>query len=134
MARTGSGKSLAYMVPLVQRLGGVHQTAFGARALILLPTRELAVQILKVGKELARGWHRGSGEHAGDKGDAESSKSQALRWGLIVGGEGMDEQFEMITNNPDMCVTKHLIYGLALTNKLLASLPLLVVCFISSLK
>ncbi|KAJ2928642.1 hypothetical protein H1R20_g8442, partial [Candolleomyces eurysporus] len=104
MARTGSGKSLAYMVPLVQRLGGCHQTAFGARALILLPTRELAVQILKVGKELARGWHRGSGEHAGDKGDAESSKTQALRWGLIVGGEGLDEQFEMITNNPDIII------------------------------
>ncbi|RXW24994.1 hypothetical protein EST38_g872 [Candolleomyces aberdarensis] len=104
MARTGSGKSLAYMVPLVQRLGGCHQTAFGARALILLPTRELAVQILRVGKELARGWHRGSGEHAGDKGDAESSKSQALRWGLIVGGEGLDEQFEMITNNPDIII------------------------------
>lgn len=103
MARTGSGKSLAYMVPLVQKLGGIHQTAFGARALILLPTRELAVQILKVGKELARGWHR-SGDHAGDKGDAESSKTQALRWGLVVGGEGLDEQFEMITNNPDMCV------------------------------
>ncbi|KAF6762983.1 ATP-dependent RNA helicase DBP10 [Ephemerocybe angulata] len=104
MARTGSGKSLAYMVPLVQRLGGVHQTAFGARALILLPTRELALQILKVGKELARGWHKGAGDHAGDKGDAESSKSQALRWGLVVGGEGLDEQFEMITNNPDIII------------------------------
>lgn len=89
------------MVPLVQRLGGCHQTAFGARALILLPTRELAVQILKVGKELARGWHA-RGDHAGDKNEAESSRGQALRWGLIVGGEGLDEQFEMITNNPDV--------------------------------
>ncbi|KAJ3539199.1 hypothetical protein NMY22_g4845 [Coprinellus aureogranulatus] len=81
----------------------VSGSAFGARALILLPTRELAVQILKVGKELARGWHR-SGDHAGDKGEAESSKSTALRWGLIVGGEGLDEQFEMITNNPDVII------------------------------
>ncbi|EAU91218.1 ATP-dependent RNA helicase DBP10 [Coprinopsis cinerea okayama7 len=102
MARTGSGKSLAYMVPLVQRLGGIHQTTFGARALILLPTRELAVQILKVGKELARGWHA-KGDHAGDK-EGESSKGQSLRWGLVVGGEGLDEQFEMITNNPDVII------------------------------
>ena len=101
MARTGSGKSLAYMIPLVQRLSGRHSTAFGARALILLPTRELASQILKVGKEMSRGWNSGHGDHAGDK-KGENSKGQNLRWGLIVGGEGMDEQFEMITNNPDV--------------------------------
>ncbi|KAF8658275.1 hypothetical protein AX16_002051 [Volvariella volvacea WC 439] len=108
MARTGSGKSLAFMVPLVQRLGGRHSTAFGARALILLPTRELALQILKVGKELARGFHSGGGEHAGDvkgKGkETEDTKGQTLRWGLVVGGEGMDEQFEMISNNPDVII------------------------------
>jgi ATP-dependent RNA helicase DDX54/DBP10 len=105
MARTGSGKSLAYMIPLVQRLGGQHATVFGARALILLPTRELALQILKVGKELTRGWHSGQGDHAGDGNDAgDSKRSQGLRWGLVVGGEGLDEQFEMVTNNPDMLV------------------------------
>jgi ATP-dependent RNA helicase DDX54/DBP10 len=104
MARTGSGKSLAYMVPLVQRLGGRHSTTFGARSLILLPTRELALQILRVGKELARGWHGGSGGHAGDGKETEDKKGQSLRWGLIVGGEGLDEQFEMITDNPDMFV------------------------------
>jgi ATP-dependent RNA helicase DDX54/DBP10 len=102
MARTGSGKSLAYMVPLVQRLGARHSTTFGARALILLPTRELALQVMKVGKELARGFSNGLGEHAGDKPQVDSSKSQNLRWGLVVGGEGLDEQFEMITSNPDV--------------------------------
>jgi ATP-dependent RNA helicase DDX54/DBP10 len=104
MARTGSGKSLAYMVPLVQRLGGRHSTTFGARALILLPTRELALQLLKVGKELARGWHAGEGDHAGEKHDGDSKRSQGLRWALVVGGEGMDEQFEMISGNPDVYV------------------------------
>jgi ATP-dependent RNA helicase DDX54/DBP10 len=107
MARTGSGKSLAYMVPLIQRLGGAHSTAFGARALILLPTRELALQILKVGKELARGRHAADGgEHTGDKdgpsSSSSSSKGQGLRWALVVGGEGLDEQFEMISSNPDV--------------------------------
>jgi ATP-dependent RNA helicase DDX54/DBP10 len=105
MARTGSGKSLAFLIPLVQRLGGRHSSTFGARALILLPTRELALQILKVGKELARGWHDGEGEHAGDKSHHHSesqNRGQSLRWGLVVGGEGMDEQFEMISSNPDV--------------------------------
>ena len=109
MARTGSGKSLAFLIPLVQRLGGRHSTTFGARALILLPTRELALQILKVGKELARGWRDGEGGHAGDKaGDKAGdhtegrNRGQGLRWGLVVGGESMDEQFEMISSNPDV--------------------------------
>jgi len=100
MARTGSGKTLAYIIPLLQRLGGRHLNTFGVRTLILIPNRELAVQILKVGKELARGLS-GYGGHAGDKG-GEQRNGQNLRWGLIVGGESMDEQFEMIANNPDM--------------------------------
>ncbi|KAF9528456.1 ATP-dependent RNA helicase DBP10 [Crepidotus variabilis] len=104
MARTGSGKSLAFLVPLVQRLGGRHSTAFGARALILLPTRELALQVLKVGKELARGFQGGRGDHAGDKDEVASKKGENLRWGLIVGGEGLDEQFEMMADNPDVII------------------------------
>ncbi|KAF7973700.1 hypothetical protein HWV62_14374 [Athelia sp. TMB] len=105
MARTGSGKSLAYMIPLVQRLSGRHSTTFGARALILLPARELALQILKVGKELARGWQGGASDHAGDGKDVEDNKKgQSLRWGLVVGGESLDEQFEMITSNPDVII------------------------------
>ncbi|THU95667.1 DEAD-domain-containing protein [Dendrothele bispora CBS 962.96] len=105
MARTGSGKSLAYMVPLVQRLGGRHSVTFGARALILLPTRELALQILKVGKELTRSWNHDKRGHADDEEDAGNArKSQVLRWSLIVGGDAMDEQFEAITNNPDIII------------------------------
>ena len=104
MARTGSGKTLAYMIPLIQRLGGRHTTTFGVRALILLPARELALQVLKVGKELVRGWNSADAGHVGEHDDTESgnSRGQALRWGLVVGGEGMDEQFEMITSNPDV--------------------------------
>ncbi|KZW00235.1 DEAD-domain-containing protein [Exidia glandulosa HHB12029] len=103
MARTGSGKTLAYMIPLVQRLGGQHSTAFGARALILIPTRELALQVMKVGKDLSRGWHAGSGgDHAGD--GESSTAGGVLRWGLVVGGEGMDDQFEMLTSNPDVII------------------------------
>lgn len=105
MSRTGSGKTLAYVAPLIQRLQGRHSTAFGARAIVLCPGRELAVQILKVGKEMARGFKKGGGaDHAGDDIEAESGSKQGdeLRWGLVVGGEGLDEQFEMIASNPDV--------------------------------
>ncbi|QRV79222.1 DEAD/DEAH box helicase [Ceratobasidium sp. AG-Ba] len=112
MARTGSGKTLAYMIPLVQRLGGRHSTSFGARALVLVPARELALQVLKVGKDLVRGWHSDGGAHAGDRDvdepvaetSSRKGSGQNLRWGLVVGGEGMDEQFEMISSNPDVII------------------------------
>lgn len=108
MARTGSGKTLAYMIPLLQRLGGRHSHAFGARAIVLVPARELALQVLRVGKGLVKGWRGDSGRHAGDGHEDDDTTSvgqgEALRWGLIVGGEGMDEQFEMISNNPDVSV------------------------------
>lgn len=107
MSRTGSGKTLAYVAPLIQRLHGRHSSTFGARAIVLCPGRELAVQILKVGKEMARGFKSGGGaDHAGDDGedgDANGKRNgDELRWGLVVGGEGLDEQFEMISSNPDV--------------------------------
>jgi len=106
MARTGSGKTIAYMVPLIQRLHGRHSSVFGARALILIPARELALQVLKVGKELTRGYAPSNTGHAGDVENEESGRfsGDTLRWGLIVGGEGMDEQFDMIATNPDVYV------------------------------
>ncbi len=49
-APTGSGKTLAFLIPMVERLprGGA-----GPRALIVTPTRELALQVEKVLRSLA---------------------------------------------------------------------------------
>ena len=43
-ARTGTGKTAAFGLPIVQRIRGQHD---GVRALVLEPTRELAVQTCK---------------------------------------------------------------------------------------
>jgi superfamily II DNA/RNA helicase len=51
--RTGSGKTLAFGLPLVARLQGGKRTPKQARAVVLVPTRELANQVLAVIEPLA---------------------------------------------------------------------------------
>jgi ATP-dependent RNA helicase RhlE len=53
-AQTGTGKTLAFLLPLLQRL--THQdNPPGVSALILTPTRELAIQISQAFSQLAAG-------------------------------------------------------------------------------
>ncbi|GMK53661.1 hypothetical protein CspeluHIS016_0102470 [Cutaneotrichosporon spelunceum] len=92
MARTGSGKTLAYLIPLIHSLGGARKESSGIRALILCPSRELAVQVLKVGKDLSRSLA------GADKG------AQPLRWSIIMGGESLDAQFEAMSAGPDIVI------------------------------
>jgi ATP-dependent RNA helicase DDX54/DBP10 len=83
MARTGSGKTAAFVIPMIQRLKA-HSARVGARALIISPSRELALQTMKVVKELGRGTD--------------------LRTVLIVGGESLEDQFKTMTSNPDIII------------------------------
>ncbi|KAJ8651744.1 hypothetical protein O0I10_012691 [Lichtheimia ornata] len=83
MARTGSGKTAAFLIPLLERLK-THSAKVGARALVLSPSRELAMQTQKVCKEL--------GKHTD------------LRSCVLVGGDNLDDQFSMIASNPDILI------------------------------
>uniref|UniRef100_A0A4W3HSX3 ATP-dependent RNA helicase DDX54 n=1 Tax=Callorhinchus milii TaxID=7868 RepID=A0A4W3HSX3_CALMI len=83
MARTGSGKTAAFLVPMFERLK-VHSAQTGARALVLTPTRELALQTMKFTKEL--------GKFAG------------LKTALILGGDKMEDQFSALHENPDIII------------------------------
>ncbi|MCJ1411624.1 ATP-dependent RNA helicase dbp10 [Ptychographa xylographoides] len=83
MARTGSGKTAAFVVPMIEKLKG-HSAKVGARALIMSPSRELALQTLKVVKELGRGTD--------------------LKCVLLVGGDSLEEQFGFMTGNPDIVI------------------------------
>ncbi|XP_015888526.3 putative DEAD-box ATP-dependent RNA helicase 29 isoform X1 [Ziziphus jujuba] len=83
MARTGSGKTAAFLVPMLERLKE-HVPQSGVRALILSPTRDLALQTLKFTKELG---------HLMD-----------LRISLLVGGDSMESQFEELAQNPDIII------------------------------
>lgn len=61
MARTGSGKTACFLIPMFERLK-THSAQTGARALVLSPTRELALQTMKFTREVC--WGRGWGSRA----------------------------------------------------------------------
>jgi ATP-dependent RNA helicase DDX10/DBP4 len=52
-SKTGSGKTLAYLIPLIENLYVNKWTPYdGLGALVVLPTRELAMQVFEVFKSL----------------------------------------------------------------------------------
>eukprot|EP00457_Paulinella_chromatophora_P001776 gb/GEZN01001778.1/.p1 GENE.gb/GEZN01001778.1/~~gb/GEZN01001778.1/.p1 ORF type:complete len:927 (-),score=132.41 gb/GEZN01001778.1/:54-2531(-) len=83
MARTGSGKTAAFVIPLLEKLRAREKNA-GVRALIFSPTRELASQTCSVCKQLG--------------------KFLDLIFCLITGGAGMEKQFESLAAQPDVLV------------------------------
>jgi ATP-dependent RNA helicase RhlE len=79
-AETGSGKTLAFLLPIIQRLGGRG----ALRALVLAPTRELAIQIEATAKVYGRG--------------------AALRTVAVVGGESLTRQIKALHVGVDILV------------------------------
>eukprot|EP00922_Rhytidocystis_sp_ex-Travisia-forbesii_P034395 GHVS01051074.1.p1 GENE.GHVS01051074.1~~GHVS01051074.1.p1 ORF type:complete len:157 (-),score=34.19 GHVS01051074.1:78-548(-) len=84
MSRTGSGKTVAFLAPIVHLLSSHRSCSVGSRALILSPTRELALQLFGVARKF--------------------TKFTDLRSCLVVGGSSMENQFEHLSRNPDIIV------------------------------
>jgi ATP-dependent RNA helicase RhlE len=88
-AQTGTGKTLSFLIPLFERM---PKGTKGASALVLLPTRELAMQVLASWRQLT-GSDRGAAIVCG--GLAEGPQLEALRRGaqLIVATPGRLEDY-----------------------------------------
>ena len=80
-AQTGTGKTLAFVLPLIQKLQNEPRQK-GVRAVILIPTRELAIQIQEVFAKLAAGTGVRSAVVVGGLG--ENPQLQAIRKGAQV--------------------------------------------------
>lgn len=52
-AETGTGKTAAYLLPILQRLLGQPGAKHAVRALVLVPTRELALQVAEQAEQLS---------------------------------------------------------------------------------
>jgi len=82
--RTGSGKTIAFAIPLVARLTGGRRTPHRPRGLVLLPTRELALQVARTIEPLA--------------------KAAGLRTTVIFGGVGQNPQVTALRSGVDIVI------------------------------
>jgi superfamily II DNA/RNA helicase len=83
MARTGSGKTAAFLLPLFHKLVS-HETTIGVRAIVLAPTRELVLQTADFVRALGQ--------------------FTDLRSCVLVGGDSIDVQFSDLSANPDIII------------------------------
>ena len=83
-AETGSGKTAAFMLPILNRFQNVKAPRSNTRALILVPTRELARQVLEQTEALAR--------------------FTFITSGMIVGGEDYKAQIKLLRSNPEILI------------------------------
>ncbi|RLN78094.1 hypothetical protein BBJ28_00005263 [Nothophytophthora sp. Chile5] len=90
-AKTGSGKTLAFLLPVLEKLfrlrWGVED---GLGALVISPTRELALQIFEVLRSVG--------------------KAHAFSAGLVIGGKNFrEEQFRLVRMNLLVCTPGRLL-------------------------
>ncbi len=83
-AQTGSGKTLAFGIPIVARLAGEKSRIHRPRALIIVPTRELAGQVEKSLELVAR--------------------AVRLRMATVYGGTRYDKQIAQLRRGTDIVV------------------------------
>ncbi len=83
-AETGSGKTAAFLLPLLQRLMTESAPGSSTRALILVPTRELARQVMKHCTDLMA--------------------FTQLHVGLITGGADLKYQRALLRKNPEIVI------------------------------
>ncbi|MDE2233904.1 MAG: DEAD/DEAH box helicase, partial [Patescibacteria group bacterium] len=79
IAQTGTGKTLAFGIPMIQRLAATKGVG-----MIVLPTRELALQ---VDESLRR-----VGQHLG------------MRTAVLIGGAAMGPQIQALRRNPHIII------------------------------
>ncbi|MGI9500749.1 MAG: DEAD/DEAH box helicase, partial [Geminicoccaceae bacterium] len=84
IAQTGTGKTAAFVLPMIERLASGQSKARMPRSLILSPTRELATQTAD--------YFETYGRHL------------KLSMALLIGGVGMDEQWKKLERGVDVLI------------------------------
>jgi ATP-dependent RNA helicase SrmB len=83
-AKTGSGKTAAFLLPMLDQMLRIDAPRSGTRGLILLPTRELALQTVKTFEKVA--------------------KFTPISCGIVIGGEAFKHQIASLRKNPEVII------------------------------
>ncbi|KIW11892.1 hypothetical protein PV08_09165 [Exophiala spinifera] len=108
-AKTGSGKTLAFLVPVLENLYRKRWTEYdGLGALILSPTRELAIQIFEVLRKVGRNHTFSAGLVIGGK-SLQEERERLARMNILVATPGrmlqhMDQTAELDIGNLQIVV------------------------------
>ena len=108
-AKTGSGKTLAFLIPVLENLYRKRWTSYdGVGALILSPTRELAIQIFDVLRKIGRKHTFSAGLVIGGK-SLQEERERLGRMNILVATPGrmlqhMDQTAELDIGNLQMLV------------------------------
>ncbi|CAG83247.1 ATP-dependent RNA helicase DRS1 [Yarrowia lipolytica] len=84
-AVTGSGKTAAYIIPVLERLLYKSSKVAATKVVVLTPTRELSIQVADVGKKLAQ-------------------YVSGVRFGLAVGGLNLRVQEQELKTRPEVVI------------------------------
>jgi len=84
IAQTGTGKTAAFTLPMIDRLAAGRARARMPRALVLAPTRELADQVADSFEKYAKG--------------------QKLSWALLIGGVSFSDQEQKLDRGVDVLI------------------------------
>jgi superfamily II DNA/RNA helicase len=84
IAQTGTGKTAAFTLPMIDRLSSGRAKARMPRALVLAPTRELADQVASSFEKYAKG--------------------TKLSWALLIGGVSMGDQVAALNKGVDVLI------------------------------
>ena len=87
-AVTGSGKTAAFMIPILERLLYRPRRAATTRVAVLMPTRELALQCFNVSKKLAQFTDITFGQAIGGLNSREQERQLKLRPDIVIATPG----------------------------------------------
>ncbi|WP_340646759.1 DEAD/DEAH box helicase [Phenylobacterium sp.] len=86
IAQTGTGKTAAFTLPMIDRLAAGRSKARMPRALVIAPTRELADQVSLSFEKYAKG------------------QKQKLSWALLIGGVSFGDQEAKLDRGVDVLI------------------------------